>query len=117
MTRIRLGFIGAGGIAGRHLSNLLGFSDVEVTAVADPLRDRSEAFAARAGSARAYQDWRAMLDDNKLDALYICTPPFAHGAPELHAVEQHIPFFVEKPIAADLAMGERIARAVKDAGL
>src|SRR5215208_311322 len=117
MTRVRIGFIGAGGIAGRHLGNLLGFSDVEITAVSDPLQDRCDAFAARAGRARVYADWRTMLDHNELDALYICTPPFAHGPPELRAIEQHIPFFVEKPIAADLAMGERIARAVKNAGL
>jgi predicted dehydrogenase len=117
MTRVRIGFIGAGGIAGRHLRNLLGFSDVEITAVSDPLQDRCDAFAARAGRARVYADWRTMLDDNELDALYICTPPFAHGPPELRAIEQCIPFFVEKPIAADLAMGERIARAVEQAGL
>src|SRR5215212_7098399 len=117
MTRIRIGFIGAGGIAVRHLANLLGFSDVEVTAVADPLPDRCGAFAARVGGVRAYDNWRIMLDDCKLDALYICTPPFAHGLPELRAVERRIPFFVEKPIAADLATGERITRAVEEADL
>ncbi len=117
MTKLRIGFIGTGTIAGRHLGNLLGFDDAAVVAAADPLLDRAEAFAGRAGRARAYADWRAMLDNEMLDALYICTPPFAHGAPELAALERGLPFFVEKPIAADLSTAEAIAQGVEESGL
>ena len=113
---IRIGFVGAGGIAGRHLGNLLGFGDVRVAAVADPVLERAEAAAARAG-ARAYADHRAMLDGEDLDAAYVCTPPFAHGAPELALVERGLPFFVEKPLGADLATAEGIAAAVETCGL
>jgi predicted dehydrogenase len=52
----RIGFIGAGGIADRHISNLLTFSDVTVVAVADPRRDRAEAA------------WRARLRRSRRDA-------------------------------------------------
>lgn len=117
MVAIRVGLIGAGGIAGRHLGNLLGFGDVRVVAIADPALDRAEAAAARADGARAYTDHRAMLDREELDAAYVCIPPFAHGAPELALVERGLPFFVEKPLAADLATAEEIARAVEARGL
>ena len=109
MTRI--GFIGAGGIASRHLGNLLTFPDVRVTAVADPATERAQAQAARCGAA-AYADLEAMLDRERLDAVYICVPPFAHGSPELAAVERGLPFFVEKPLAVDLETAERIAADV-----
>ncbi|HEX8376113.1 MAG TPA: Gfo/Idh/MocA family oxidoreductase, partial [Geminicoccaceae bacterium] len=112
----RIGLIGAGGIAGRHLGNLLGFEDVRIVAVTDPAFDRAEAAAGRAG-ARAYADHRAMLDREDLDAAYVCTPPFAHGAPELALVERGLPFFVEKPLGADLATAETIAAAVAARGL
>ena len=94
--KTRIGFIGAGGIASRHIGNLLGFDDIRIVAASDPVRDRAEAAAARA-DAKAYTDYRAMLDHEELDAVYVCTPPFAHGAPELACIARKLPFFVEKP--------------------
>jgi len=112
MTLTRIGFVGAGRIANRHLGNLLAFADVQVAAFADPQVQSAEAAAERAG-ANAYADYREMLDRERLDALYICTPPFAHGAPELAAIEHRLPFFVEKPLAADLGTAVEIARGVE----
>jgi predicted dehydrogenase len=112
LTPARIGFIGAGGIAGRHLNNLLGFTDVQVVAFADPALERAQDAAQRV-SGTAYADYREMLDRERLDALYICTPPFAHGAPEFAAVEHRLPFFVEKPLATDLATAEHVAQAVE----
>ncbi|MFN2469491.1 MAG: glycosyltransferase [Gaiellaceae bacterium] len=109
--RTRIGLVGAGVIASRHLGNLLEFPDVEVVAVADPVAERAEGLAARC-SARTYPDHAAMLDEERLDALYICVPPYAHGAPELAAVQAGVPFFVEKPVAADLETAEEIAGAL-----
>src|SRR3954453_12929048 len=114
--RTRVGFVGAGGIANRHIGNLLGFQDVIVVAIADPQLDRAKAAATRVGG-RAYNRHEAMLDAEKLDAVYVCTPPFAHGPPELACIERGVPFFVEKPLAADLAIAERIAAAAAAAGL
>src|SRR4051812_15515881 len=113
MTRTRIGFIGAGIIANRHLGNLLGFDDVKVVAIADLLPERAGRAAARCGG-KAYSDHREMLDREELDALYICVPPFAHGVPELAAVDYGLPFFVEKPLAADLETAETIGRAVAE---
>lgn len=113
---VRVGFIGAGGIAGRHFRNLQQFDDVRVVATSDPTVERAEGMARECG-AKAYEDWRAMLDAGGIDALYVCTPPFVHGPPELAAAELGIPFFVEKPLAADTWTAERIGGAVEAAGL
>src|SRR3954453_7989864 len=114
--RTRVGFVGAGGIANRHIGNLLGFQDVIGVACADSQRDRAKAAAGRVGG-RAYDGHEAMLDSEKLDAVYVCTPPFAHGPPELACIDRGLHFFVEKPLAADLATAERIAAATATAGL
>lgn len=113
MERVRVGFIGAGGIASRHIGDLLDFADVDIVAVADPAAERAQAQAARCGG-RVYRDYEAMLDQEALDALYICVPPFAHGALELAAIERRLPFFVEKPLATTWEMAQAIAQGVAD---
>jgi predicted dehydrogenase len=111
MIPTRIGFIGAGGIASRHLGNLLGFADVRVAAVADPMEERARAQAARSGGV-VYADYRQMLDRETLDALYICVPPFAHGPLEEAALDRNLPFFVEKPLAVEADTAEAIGRRV-----
>jgi predicted dehydrogenase len=117
VTPIRVAVIGAGGIASRHIANLAWFPGVRLVAVADPVIEAAEGQARRVAGTRTFTDWRAMLDSVAAEALLICVPPFAHGEPELAAVERGLPFFVEKPIAADLATAEVIAEAVAARGL
>lgn len=114
--RTRIGFIGAGGIAQRHLGVLQGFEDVEIAAFADPVAERATGAAERFG-ARSYRDVEAMLSAERLDALYICVPPFAHGDPERAAIARRLPFFVEKPLALDLDTAAGIGDAVAAAEL
>ncbi|WP_425374305.1 glycosyltransferase [Lichenihabitans psoromatis] len=114
--KTRIGFIGAGGIAQRHLGVLAGFDDVTIAAFADPARERATEAAERFG-ARSYGDVDAMLAAEQLDAVFICVPPFAHGAPERAAIAKGLPFFVEKPLALDIEIAEAIGREVAAAGL
>ena len=116
MQQTRIGVMGAGSIGKEHLNRLLDFDDARVVAVADPLADRAREQAARCG-ATAYDDYERMLDAEELDALYVCVPPFAHGAPERAAIERGLPFFVEKPLALELETAEEIARGVQEKGL
>lgn len=116
MKTIRIGFVGAGGIAHRHLGVLEHFPDVEIVGFADTDLARAEEAAARFG-AGAFTDAAAMMDACRPDAVYICVPPFAHGAPERAAIERNLPFFVEKPVALDLGTAEEILAAVEAKGL
>lgn len=109
--RMRIGFIGVGGIAQRHIGVLEQFDDVELAAFADPVEERAAAAAERFG-ARSYAAFDDMLATETLDAVYICVPPFAHGAPERAVIAKGLPFFVEKPLALDLPTAEAIAEAV-----
>lgn len=108
----RVGFIGAGIIANRHMGDLLGFKDVQVVAVSDVVKDRAEALAQRCGG-NSYENLDEMLDREQLDAVYVCVPPFAHGAPELAVIERDLPFFVEKPLAVDWETAARIGERVQ----
>jgi myo-inositol 2-dehydrogenase/D-chiro-inositol 1-dehydrogenase len=116
VSRLQVGVVGTGFIAGRHLAALTAFPDAEVVAVADPVRERAEAAAARCG-ARSYGDGLALLDTEELDAVWLCVPPFAHGPLEAAAVARGLPFFVEKPLALDLSTAEAVAAEVARTGL
>jgi predicted dehydrogenase len=99
---------GAGFIARRHLGNLMSFPDVAVAGIADVNGDRARELAERCG-ARAYQSHTELLERERLDALYICVPPFVHGPVERDALALDLPLFIEKPLALDLATAEDIA--------
>jgi predicted dehydrogenase len=116
MPPTRVALIGCGYIGTRHLEKLLLWDDVAVVAVADADAERAEA-TARVARARAYADGCDLIARESLDAVWICVPPFGHGAVERAAVARGVPFFVEKPLAAGLETAEAVGRAVADAGL
>jgi myo-inositol 2-dehydrogenase / D-chiro-inositol 1-dehydrogenase len=106
---VRIGLIGAGAIARRHLE-ILASRDVEIAAVADTDTDRAGAATAGTG-ASIHHDWAAMLEGERLDAVLVCTPPGAHAGPTRAALERGIAVYVEKPLAREAADGADIAAA------
>jgi len=114
--RVRVGMIGAGFIGARHLRNLATIEGARVVAVADADGARAQEEAECVG-ARAFGDWRAMLEDERPEAVYLCLPPFAHGEPEQALIDRGIPFFTEKPLATTADLPERIATQVQARGL
>jgi myo-inositol 2-dehydrogenase / D-chiro-inositol 1-dehydrogenase len=107
-STVRIGMVGAGAVAARHVRTLLAMDGVEVAAVADPALERARELASVAGAA-AYPNHMELLAAERLDAVYICVPPFAHGAPELAVIDAGLPLFVEKPVAIDLETAAGIA--------
>ncbi len=116
MTRLLVGCVGLGFIGGRHLLALDAMPHVEIVAVADPVADRARAVAEKFG-ARSYDDGVKLINNEVLDAVWLCLPPFAHGPAEQAAVERALPFFVEKPLAHDLDTATTISEQVDQLGL
>lgn len=112
---VRLLIVGAGGVARRH-AEVLTRLGADVVAVADPVEESARALAAAYG-ARAFADADEALAAGAVDGVYVCVPPFAHGAPERATLARGLPMFVEKPVAADLAAAEALAREVAAAGV
>lgn len=109
---VKVGFVGAGGIATAHLNALQAVDDVQITAVADIDRERAESAAARF-VAKAYSDHHDMLRAEKLDALYVCVPPYAHDDQEIMAAEKGIHLFVEKPVAVNMDKAREVREAIR----
>jgi len=116
VNTVKIGAIGLGGQATGHLENLAGFDDVEFAGMCDISEPRAKEASQRFGG-NPYTDYREMYDDQELDAVYICTPPFAHGKQELLACKREIPFFVEKPIGTCLEQVLEVHEAVQENGI
>ncbi|BBH22040.1 hypothetical protein Back11_33850 [Paenibacillus baekrokdamisoli] len=109
---IKLGFIGSGGIAEHHLKNLVQMDGVELSAFYDVDIQRAQNIASNHLGAKAFSNLDDMLDSTKLDGVYVCVPPMAHGPAEHKLVERGIPFLVEKPLGINhevpLAIGDKV---------
>lgn len=116
MSRLGVGIVGAGFIGERHGRILAAQPDVRIVGIADANLARARALASTV-NAQPFTDWRELFEHPSLEAVWLCLPPFAHGAPELALVERQIPFLVEKPLAVDAATAETVARAVAESGL
>jgi len=110
-AKIRVGFVGAGGMARAHSEPLSKRSDVVIAAFCDVNPKRTRGIAEQY-QAPMFKSAREMLDAVELDAAYVCLPPFAHGA-EFELIARGVPFFIEKPINLDLGQAKEIAAAVK----
>jgi len=113
---LELAFVGAGGIARAHLANLSRMDDVHVRAVCDREPERAER-AAEPWKAAAYTDSCLMLDEQPVDAAYICLPPGMHGSLELDLAERKIPFYVEKPQHLDLQVATEVEKVIRENSL
>lgn len=114
-ARCRIGFVGTGGVATRHATNLAAFDDVELVAATDLDPGRAGTFA-DAHRLAAVPDLAGLVTAG-IDAAYVCVPPFAHGPAEKALVDAGIALFVEKPMAAELGSAEQIAEQIAAAGV
>jgi len=112
--KIRVGFVGCGGIAVEHLKGLIKNPYVTLSAFCDIDLDRAKTVANKYGEKDTviFDKAEGMFKEVGLDAAYFCLPPFAHGS-ELCAIDQGVPFFVEKPINLYLDQAREIALAAE----
>lgn len=110
---LKLGFIGTGGVAKGHINGLASIEGATITAFCDLQLERAEAAAKDWNGAKAYSSIEDMLDDQKLDGVYVCVPPMAHGEAERALIERGIPFLVEKPLGVDGKLPQELAAQIE----
>ncbi len=114
--KLRYGFIGAGGIAGEHLTHLADRRDVEIVALADPNDQMMARHAAKFGVKQTFSDWKEMLAKAQLDAVSICTPNKLHAECAIGAMEAGCAVLCEKPLAGSAEEGEAMIAAAERLG-
>ena len=107
----RVGLVGAGWIAARHLEVLSARGDAKVVAVCDVDASRAEHIAPT--GARVYERWEELFSRERPDAVWVCTPPLAHREATVAALACGIHVYLEKPIARTQEDAEAIVTAAE----
>lgn len=121
--KVNIGWIGVGtrGYAGLDWLHTAAPNDVEITAICDTY----DGYIARAQDrlqtvwgkkAKAYKDYRELLADKSIDAVYIMTPEHLHHDMAIAALKAGKNVYVEKPLAHTIEEGFDIVKAWKESG-
>src|SRR5437867_12817255 len=113
MTKLKIGFLGAGYIAGVHASILARDERVTIAAVYDVKKDRVEQMARATGAKVAHSIAEVLAH---CDAIYIATPNTKHTELAIQCAEERKHVFCEKPMATSLSDAERIVKVSEKSG-
>ena len=111
--KLRVGLIGAGGIAGTHTDNYKKFEDVEVAAACDVNAAGLLRFQEKYQIPQTFKTWQEMLKAVPLDAVSVCTPNFLHCQSAIDALNAGCHVLCEKPLAMNAAEGAQMLAAAK----
>ena len=112
--RVRIGLIGCGG-RGLYVAGLMREAPgVEYVAAADVYLPNAERARQWAGpNARAFQDFRRLIDQKDVDAVHIATPDHWHAIPTVLACQAGKDVYVEKPLAHSVREGRAMVNAAR----
>ena len=121
---VRVALVGSGGISGAHGKGFLTYRDkIQCVALVDVsqgnLTKRAEQLAPTGVTPRTFGDWKQCLAEMKdqVDAVDICLPHHLHGPAIIDAAAAGKHILCEKPMCTSLEEADKIAAAVKRAGV
>ena len=115
---VRWGIIGAGDIVRRRVAPAINnLPNCGLTAIARASADRAEEFAREFGAKRWYSDWRELVKDDEVDAVYVATPVYLHARQTIAAAEAGKNVLCEKPMAMNAAECDEMIAACEANGV
>jgi len=118
-TKLRAGIIGCGGIANqKHMPSINQTGKAEMVAFCDIVEERATNAAKDFGTpdAKAYTDYKKLLEDNTLDMVYVLTPNKSHSYITIEALESGKHVMCEKPMAKTSKEARAMVEASKRTG-
>lgn len=114
MDTIRIGIIGAGGVArSRNIPRLQAVEGVELTQVWNRTPEKSQAIAEEFGIGSTVADWRQIAESADIDAVVIATPPVLHHDATLAALAAGKHVLCQARMARNLSESLAMAEAAK----
>ena len=124
MEGIGIGLVGTGfmgkthALAYRAVRAVMGeVPDCRLELLCDRPAERAKEMAAQFGFTRSTDDWRALVDDPKVDLVSITTPNALHHEIALAAMARGKHVYCEKPMAVTLDQAREMAAAAKASGV
>lgn len=117
MTEKRMlnwGLIGAGDVVRKRVAPALrDLESCNLVAVSRGRADLAEEFAREFSAPKWYADWRDLVADSEIDAVYIATPVYLHMEQTIAALERGKHVLCEKPMAMNPEECERMIAAAQ----
>ena len=107
---IKIGIIGAGRIGKVHAKAASNLNGAKIIWLADPIAPDLEETAKSMGIEKTSKNYKDILNDKEVDAIFICTPTDTHYTISMEALNFGKHVFCEKPV--DLELGR--VKDVKD---
>jgi len=110
---VRIGFVGAGGMAGVYADRIADMEDATVAGVASP-NSAASFVDEHAPSATAYSDAEVLCLSGDVDAVAVLTPTDTHREMVEVAAEHGLDVICEKPLARTVEGARAIADVVEE---
>lgn len=118
MTKqIVTGIIGAGRIGKLHVQNISRIPHMKIKAVSDIQASRIKSWADSHQIEYIASDYRDLLHDPDIDAIFICSPTAVHAQMIKEAAEAKKHIFCEKPVSFSLDETSEALAAVRKHGV
>ena len=116
--KLRVGIIGTGWIADAHMASYKKMPDVEIVAGADFIPGKAEAFFKKHGieNVKCYPSHKELIDNEKLDAVSVCTYNCQHAEPTIYALNHGVNVLLEKPFTVTTEEAIEVIKAEKKSG-
>lgn len=112
--KLKVGILGAGHIAQKMATTLMGMKEAELYAVAARELSRAEQFADEFHAQKAYGNYEALADDPDIDLIYIATPHSHHFEPARMCLLKGKPVLCEKAFTANAREAEELIRIAQE---
>ena len=86
---LKVGIIGCGNIFTMHATSCDYLQNAKLVAVCDIKKDRADK-AAKKYSAKAYYDYKELIDNETLDVVHVCVPHYMHPVISRYALEKGV---------------------------
>jgi predicted dehydrogenase len=119
--KLRIGLIGAGWYGMVDIKAALKIGGVEVIGICDVDSDHlnnsaNELETLQGTKPKTFKYYTDLLDMNRLEAVFIGTPPHWHALQFIAACEKGLDIYCEKPLSYDIMEGMAMVKAAEKAG-
>ncbi len=116
MEKLKVGIIGAGGIAQyAHIPCYQNVEGVEVVAISDINEEKLKYVAEKFKIPKTFGHWQDLLAQD-IDIVSICSPNFLHAEQTIAALNAGKNVLCEKPVCLNVQQAEEIFKTVKKTG-
>lgn len=117
LGKFNVGIMGTGNIAAVMAKTLDKMKGVRVYAVASREKVKADVFIKKYGGKKAYGSYEELVQDSKVDLIYIATPHSEHYANAKLCIINEKPVLCEKAFTANAKQAEELLKLAKEKGV